>query len=1154
MSTLPHPNQVARRLLGRQPGLQQLAEQLDPSTPPVQAEAWAGTARYMRNRTQATPDHNPGRKPDMSEAAAAAFRAVLEEVGGVSSSPLEELLLAGVQGRASITKCLEIAWKGGGVNRMEVRVTPLYEPEHGSMQHLLIGLFAEHSTMLTQGLGVAKLPSSDVSSEDMELSTRPEEMEVSDCSAPSEPIEGLRNVSGAAHNLLHAADAATTAWAVVFASVLQKSMFKTVLLTRPAAGASSDAGASSGPEEPYEIWHASRGLEEMLGLGKGELLGCDCTALCAAASVPEPQSHDAQELHRAVASRTGSLIETVLTTSSGSPLFCLAYVMPLHCNGARHGTTAVAFLDVHRSLPYMQKQMESRDIADCDLYTFVKFSLLNCLVTDPSSPTPTPAQRNPIVFASAGFSAMSGATTDECLGRNCRFLQQKYMGLRGREGEAPAQSAEQLEAIGHMAAALDARQESLTLLTNFRVDGSRFANLLFMTPIAQEGPSDGGVLFWVGVQHPVDEAMVERVSTAAMAASTASVNSANHSRLLRSCQQSLQSLQLQELYSEYTSNVHRRSIAIHSSDSSCATCICRLCEHPVLAESMSIHTPMCKVVSQCRSIVEHADGTLARVLCKLNAATSSAFISGSYGSQSGQVVELLRTFTSALLGVTASSQVLTQLSALPAKLEELIEGPSLPPATALCWIDIKAAGQRKLAALQHAVLWTSDLVQTIVPRADDDPLSHGQAPTLQDFEVVRELQRGSHAAVYMVRKVQTGDVFAMKVLDTQRAKSYRLATERKILFSCNSPFVIRTFYAFEDASRLFLVMECMHSDAKNLLQKLGVIPEQQAVSLMADLVLALEHMHGCGVYHRDLKPENLLLTAEGRLKLADFGLSHVVATKASPLKDPLLNNAASPPEDDTARDPSIVGTPFYMAPEVIQGKARGIEVASEWWSCGVIMYEFLTGFPPFQGRKVAEIYRAILKLAFVVDIRRCNVSAEAADLVQRLLVVEPRSRLVDAPRVKAHPFFRGVNWSSHAQPVAAGRSPGVPTAQSLAAQNVSYSAKDATLAASEASATTARASDVGAPAGGDVAAGSKSCDSKSSGGILSAASTQDFHAQLQLQLGSEKNDAHLDNLTGLNDMVGAAESWAAPRKSAALAVGAQNHGEGPQEEKKARTT
>ena len=95
---------------------------------------------------------------------------------------------------------------------------------------------------------------------------------------------------------------------------------------------------------------------------------------------------------------------------------------------------------------------------------------------------------------------------------------------------------------------------------------------------------------------------------------------------------------------------------------------------------------------------------------------------------------------------------------------------------------------------------------------------------------MRELQRGAHAAVYVVRKVRTGDVFAMKVLDTQRAKSYRLATERKILFSCNSPFVIRTFYAFEDAARLFLVMECMHSDVKNLLEKLGAIPEQQVVS------------------------------------------------------------------------------------------------------------------------------------------------------------------------------------------------------------------------------------------------------------------------------------------------------------------------------------
>ena len=223
---------------------------------------------------------------------------------------------------------------------------------------------------------------------------------------------------------------------------------------------------------------------------------------------------------------------------------------------------------------------------------------------------------------------------------------------------------------------------------------------------------------------------------------------------------------------------------------------------------------------------------------------------------------------------------------------------------------------------------------------------------------------------------------------------------------------------------------------------------------------------------------------------------------------------------------------------------------------------------------MAEIYRAILKLAFVVDIGRCNVSAEAADLIGRLLVVEPRARLADAPSVKAQPFFRGVNWQSHAQPVALGRSPSsqgvVPTARGLAARSEPFGAKGAAApsSASEASAmSTERASDVGALAGGDAAAGSKSsdsgkssgesssCDSKSSkSSFLSAASTQDFHAQLELQLDAEKNDLHLDNLTGLNDMVGAAVSWAAPRRPAAAAEhGAQKHGGGPQEEKKART-
>jgi len=281
---------------------------------------------------------------------------------------------------------------------------------------------------------------------------------------------------------------------------------------------------------------------------------------------------------------------------------------------------------------------------------------------------------------------------------------------------------------------------------------------------------------------------------------------------------------------------------------------------------------------------------------------------------------------------------------------------------------------------------------------------------------------------------------------------------------------------------------------------------------MADLALALEHMHGCGIYHRDLKPENLLLTQDGRLKLADFGLSHVVppVQRASGNSNhasspPLTTQLLQQPEDNTAHDPSIVGTPFYMAPEIIRGKARGIEVASEWWSYGVILYEFLTGYPPFQGEKVVHIYRAILALQFAVPIQSCSLSPEAMDLLEQLLVVEPLSRLVGAPQVKAHRLFRMVHWASHAQPVAVGQRSAAPstalTATSLATLGVP---------------TAAGGGLSGPPHPRSGALGSNSSD------LLSAASTSDFQAQMQMQLRSD-NGTHLDNLTGLNAMVGGEE-------------------------------
>ena len=642
---------------------------------------------------------------------------------------------------------------------------------------------------------------------------------------------------------------------------------------------------------------------------------------------------------QAVSASRNCLVEVILPTKDGgAPRFCLAYVLPLHCNGPRASSVAVAFLDVHHSLPYMQRHMEARGFGDCDLYTFVKFSLLNCLVTDPSVRTADPLKRNPIVFASAGFGVMCGCAPHEVIHRNCRFLQSPSF-VASTDGTTADATFPQPEAVLHMSAALDARQESLTYLHNFRKDGTPFANLLFMTPIINR--HGDGVLFWIGVQHPLGEAPVTGVNSRPVIAGEAE---ATMHIQLRSCQQALHSLQLQELYGSYNAMAQRTALLIQAADGAVTT-ICRLCEHHVLAEAMSSHTQYCKIVTQCKTLAACSDTTLARQLVKLNSASSTSSIYGSASTPASLVVDLLRTYTSVLLAITASTQLMPILDTLPAELDRLVAA-AVQPSTAAIWADIRAAGQRKLAALQHAFSWAGELQQTIVHMPTSDPLSLGQTPSLQDFEMVREIQRGSHATVWLVRKKQTRDVFAMKIIDRKSGRLNRLHTERKVLFLCSSPFVVKTFFAFEDADSLCLVMERLHQDCKHVLQSHGAMSEAQAIPLLSDMVLALEHLHTCGIVHRDLKPENMLLTPSGRLKLADFGLSHIAA------------RVGSRPED-VAKDPSIVGTPFYMAPETIRGKSRGFEAAGDWWSFGVIAYEFLLGFPPFQvsrnGRRVPSL-------------------------------------------------------------------------------------------------------------------------------------------------------------------------------------------------------
>ncbi|KAL9606302.1 MAG: hypothetical protein Q9179_000522 [Wetmoreana sp. 5 TL-2023] len=268
-----------------------------------------------------------------------------------------------------------------------------------------------------------------------------------------------------------------------------------------------------------------------------------------------------------------------------------------------------------------------------------------------------------------------------------------------------------------------------------------------------------------------------------------------------------------------------------------------------------------------------------------------------------------------------------------------------------------------------------------------------------DFDPLRCLGKGTYGTVLLVKEARTGRLFAQKQfrkasLTVKQQLVEQTKTERAILESINRhPYVVKLFYAFQDQEKLYLILE--YAQGGELFTRMlteGMFPEQTAAFYMAEMVLALDHLHNTvGVVYRDLKPENCLLDADGHLLLTDFGLSKVAV-------------------DGDYRCRSMTGTLEYMAPEVIQQQTYGPEI--DWWSLAVLGYEMLAGASPFHANSDTKIQEKIVKSKLVLPF---FMSADAKDLLTRLLRKKPKERLgarmpKDLELIKGHRFFRKIDW------------------------------------------------------------------------------------------------------------------------------------------------
>ncbi|KAF4663101.1 hypothetical protein FOL47_005900 [Perkinsus chesapeaki] len=269
--------------------------------------------------------------------------------------------------------------------------------------------------------------------------------------------------------------------------------------------------------------------------------------------------------------------------------------------------------------------------------------------------------------------------------------------------------------------------------------------------------------------------------------------------------------------------------------------------------------------------------------------------------------------------------------------------------------------------------------------------------SLADFILIKVIGKGSYGKVMLVRYKKDNNVYAMKMLRKEnvmkRNQVEHTRTERNVLETVSHPFIVNLVYAFQTPKKLYFILEyCPGGELFFHLSRAQRFSENRCRFYASEILLAIEYLHKYDIVYRDLKPENVLLDADGHVKLTDFGLS----------KEGIMDNSSAK---------SMCGTPEYLAPEILEKKGHGKAV--DWYSLGALMYEMLTGLPPFYTRDREKLFERIRRgnLAFP-----SYMTPIARNLLEQLLCRDPNKRLgsgpADAQDIKSHPFFQGVDWKS----------------------------------------------------------------------------------------------------------------------------------------------
>ncbi len=280
--------------------------------------------------------------------------------------------------------------------------------------------------------------------------------------------------------------------------------------------------------------------------------------------------------------------------------------------------------------------------------------------------------------------------------------------------------------------------------------------------------------------------------------------------------------------------------------------------------------------------------------------------------------------------------------------------------------------------------------------------ARGSAPTppplegkqlFGEYELLEEIARGGMGVVYKARQIDLNRIVALKMILAGKLAGpeevQRFHTEAKAAAQLHHPNIVAIYEVGEIGGQHFFSMEYVPGKTLAALTHDGALPGKVASAYLEDAAHGLHYAHQCGILHRDLKPANIMLDDKGRPKITDFGLAKVM-----PATNPGLKLRAS---NEVTKTGIVMGTPSYMAPEQAQGQTRDLTAACDVYGLGAVLYELITGRPPFKAESHLETILQVLNQDPVPPrLLNRNVDADLETICLKCLEKDPTHRYPDA--------------------------------------------------------------------------------------------------------------------------------------------------------------